>query len=66
MTSPEETVFTPSVATKLTRVLAAARSDLDSTGAPLLTSMMFMVQPRTEPKDLMENLSEPESRNGTR
>lgn len=66
MTSSEETVFTPSVATRLTRVLAAARSLLDSTGAPLLTSMMFMFQSRTEPKDLMENLSGPESRKGTR
>lgn len=52
MTSSEETTFPPSVEMKLTKVLTAALSDLDSGAAPVETWMIFTVQPRTVPKDL--------------
>lgn len=52
MTSSEETAFPSSVEMKLTKVLTAALSDLDSGAPPVETSMIFTVQPRTDPKDL--------------
>lgn len=59
MMSPDETGFSPSLATKLTRVLSDTVNILDATSGSLLTSMMFTVQFRTVPKDLIKELSEP-------
>lgn len=52
MTSSEGMTFPPSTAMKLTRVLTAALSDLDSGAPPFDTSTTFTVQPRTAPKGL--------------
>lgn len=52
MTSPGETTLCPSRAKKLTSILAADLLVLASMVPPFVTSTMFTVQPRTEPKDL--------------
>lgn len=61
MTSPAGTVCPPSVAMKLTSVLAAVLRLLAST-VPLLSWTTFTVQPRAEPKELEKNGSEPRER----
>lgn len=60
MTASAGTTFPPSVAMKLTKVMAVALRDLDSRPPPLETWMILTVQPRASPKDLRGDESEPQ------